>query len=86
MGADVGVHTVFFAKKVGERWEFSEVTRSDNNYDTGCLHVDADFYAFWADGHARDPSPSRLYFCDRTARSVFRLPAPRTSRQIGVRV
>ncbi|HUT09376.1 MAG TPA: BNR-4 repeat-containing protein [Thermoguttaceae bacterium] len=29
--------------------------------------VDAhpDFYALWADGHGREPSPSTLYFCDR---------------------
>lgn len=32
------------------------------------------FYAFWADGHARQPSPSRLYFCDK-AGTVYRLPA-----------
>ncbi len=123
------------ARWTGERWEFSEVTRSDNNYDTGCIHVEADaawrvigptepgpqryntggeialwisddegrswwkarqvtcrspynhtyarkpvnahpdFYAFWADGHAREPSPSRLYFCDRTGQRVFPLPA-----------
>ena len=33
-----------------------------------------DFYGFWADGHGRKPSPSRLYFCNR-AGDVFRLPA-----------
>jgi hypothetical protein len=38
--------------------------------------VDAhpNFYAFWADGHGRQPSESRLYFCDKTGRRVFRLP------------
>ncbi len=37
--------------------------------------VDAhpDFYAFWADGHGREPSASRLYFCNR-AGDVFMLP------------
>lgn len=32
-----------------------------------------DFYALWADGHARRPSESRLYFCNR-AGDVFVLP------------
>lgn len=33
-----------------------------------------DFYAFWADGHARRPSESRLYFTDRSGEHVWRLP------------
>jgi hypothetical protein len=109
----------------GRMWELNGILRSDNNYDTGCLHmeekgrywrlfapnepgpqpynpggeavmwttddqgrswhkkqltagseynhnymrrpVDAHdgFYAFWADGHAREPSESRLYFADK---------------------
>jgi hypothetical protein len=31
------------------------------------------FYAFWADGDARKPSDSRLYFCTK-AGEVYRLP------------
>jgi hypothetical protein len=31
------------------------------------------FYALWADGHARQPSESRLYFCTREG-EVYRLP------------
>jgi len=42
------------------------------------LNAHSDFYAFWADGHAREPSPSRLYFCDRTGRNVFRFPVHMT--------
>jgi len=33
-----------------------------------------DFYAFWADGHGRQPSDSRLYFTNRTGDHVWRLP------------
>ncbi len=115
------------------RWQIRPVTTSDNNYDTGCLHVEEDgtwrlivptdpgpqrynpggemvvwistdqggtwrklarltdnsqynhtyarrpvnahpdFYAFWADGHGRQPSESRLYFADKAGR-VWRLP------------
>ena len=33
-----------------------------------------DFYAFWADGHGLEVSPSRLYFTDREGTHVWRLP------------
>ncbi len=124
----------------GDRWEFRDITTSDSNYDTGCLHVEPDgtwrliaptevgpqpfnpggevamwvsndegrtwrkvrqlttgsefnhtycrrpvdahpgFYAFWADGHGRRPSESRLYFCDRQG-NVFRLPAQMSTQK-----
>jgi hypothetical protein len=35
------------------------------------------FYGFWADGHGRQPSESRLYFCDQ-AGTVFMLPQAMT--------
>ncbi len=113
------------ARWTGSQWEFGGTIRSDNNYDTGSLYIEADdlwriigpteagpqkyntggevamwtsadqgrtwqmvkqlthdsplnhtycrkpvgahpdFYALWADGHGREPSESRLYFCDR---------------------
>lgn len=37
------------------------------------IRVHPQFYALWADGHGRQPSPSRLYFCDRQG-NVYRLP------------
>jgi len=42
--------------------------------------VDAqdDFYAFWADGHGRQPSASSLYFCNK-AGNVYRLPRSMTA-------
>lgn len=123
------------ARWTGREWEVRSAIVSDNNYDTGCLHIEShrtwriigptetgpqpyntggeiavwtsadqggtwikermvtknspynhtyvrrpvnahpDFYAFWADGHARKVSESRLYFCDRTGKHVFRLPS-----------
>ena len=122
------------ARWTGGEWEIFSSIVSDNNYDTGCLHIESDgtwriigptepgpqpyntggevavwtsvdqgrtwtkarlvtrdspynhtyvrkpvnahpdFYAFWADGHTREASPSRLYFCDRTGKRLFRLP------------
>ncbi len=38
------------------------------------VNAHPDFYAFWADGHGRRPSESRLYFCDREG-VAYRLPA-----------
>ncbi len=118
----------------GTQWDIRGSITSDNNYDTGCLHIEADgtwrligptetgpqpynpggemamwvsenrgetwrkvadlthdspynhtyarrpvnahpdFYAFWADGHGRRPSESRLYFCDKSGQRVRRLP------------
>jgi len=123
----------------GKSWELSSLLLADNNYDTGCLHMEdryrwrliaptllgrnrpplapqpynpggeiimwtsdnfgriwrpkqltansiynhnyirrpvnanPDFYAFWADGHGRQPSESRLYFANRNGQ-VFMLP------------
>ncbi|MBX9791651.1 MAG: BNR repeat-containing protein [Pirellulales bacterium] len=37
--------------------------------------VHPDFYAFWADGNALEPSESSLYFTDREGTHVWRLPA-----------
>ena len=122
----------------GDTWTLDTITHSDNNYDTGCLHIGPDgtwrvigptetgpqrynpggevavwesadqgrtwaktvqvtkdspfnhtyvrrpldahptFYAFWADGHGRRPSASRLYFWDQSRRRAFRLPATMT--------
>lgn len=38
------------------------------------VNAQPDFYAIWADGHARERSPSRLYFTDREGTHVWRLP------------
>ncbi|WP_246117824.1 BNR-4 repeat-containing protein [Adhaeretor mobilis] len=38
------------------------------------IQAHPDFYAFWADGHGRQPSKSRLYFCNQQG-DVFQLPA-----------
>ncbi|MBI2437243.1 MAG: BNR-4 repeat-containing protein [Lentisphaerae bacterium] len=43
-------------------------SRYNHTYVRRPLHAHPDFYAFWADGHGRQPSPSRLYFCDRAGR------------------
>ncbi|MFP4500638.1 MAG: BNR-4 repeat-containing protein [Candidatus Hydrogenedentota bacterium] len=133
-GPEYGPRKWRIAHWTGEEWRFSDVTGSDNNYDTGCVHVapdgkwhvigptetgpqpfnpggeiahwvssdtgatwekarqltggsefnhtyarrpvnaDPGFYAFWADGHGRQPSESRLYFYSLEDDTVYRLP------------
>jgi len=45
----------------------------NHTYARPPVEAHPDFYAFWADGHGRRPSPSRLYFCNAVG-DVFRLP------------
>jgi len=120
------------ARWTGGEWKYSDITTSDNNYDTGSIYLEGDqwrvigptetgpqaynpggemcmwisrdrgetwelemqlthgsewnhtyarrtvnahpdFYAFWADGHGRQPSESRLYFANQRG-EVFQLP------------
>lgn len=42
------------------------------------LHAHEDFYAFWADGDAAQPSDSSLYFTDKQGSGVWRLPEEMT--------
>jgi len=54
-----------------------QLTRNSPHNHTYCrrpVNAHPDFYAFWADGHARQPSESRLYFCDRSGQRVWMLP------------
>ena len=47
----------------------------NHTYARAPVNAHPGFYALWADGHARRPSESALYFCDREG-SVFVLPDP----------
>ncbi len=53
----------------GESWELERqlTAESPRNHTYARRPVNAhpDFYALWADGHAREPSQSHLYFCDQ---------------------
>ena len=61
----------------GRRWTRQAQLTHDSLYNHTYLrrpvNAHPDFYAFWADGDARKPSPSRLYFCNRKG-DVFHLP------------
>jgi len=74
-GGEVAIWT---SKDQGQSWtKLRDVTRNselNHTYVRRPVDPHPDFYAFWADGHGRKPSESRLYFCNKTGDRVFRLP------------
>ncbi len=73
-----GEVAVWLSRDQGRSWQkLKQLTRgSEYNHTYVRRPVDAhpDFYAFWADGHGRRPSESRLYFTNRAGEHVWRLP------------
>tara|TARA_R110002124_G_scaffold287021_11_gene469926 strand:- start:21209 stop:21508 length:300 start_codon:yes stop_codon:yes gene_type:complete len=65
------------SKDQGKTWTKLKMltwnSKYNHSYARRPVDVNPDFYAFWADGHGREPSESRLYFCDREG-NVYRLP------------
>ena len=65
----------------GKTWKKKDVLTYDSEYNHGYVRrpqdADEGFYAFWADGHADQVSPSRLYFCTKDGK-VFMMPAEMT--------
>jgi hypothetical protein len=65
------------SKDQGKTWtRLKKMTNNsvyNHTYARRPVNVHPDFYAFWADGHGRQPSESRLYFCDKKGR-VYQLP------------
>ena len=53
----------------GAHWriekQMTEHSVCNHNYARRPVNAHADFYAFWADGHGRQPSESRLYICTK---------------------
>ena len=76
-----GEVAMWVSRDRGQRWTMvRQMTRDsayNHTYVRRPVHAHPDFYAFWADGHGRKPSPSRLYFGNQ-AGDVFRLPRKMT--------
>jgi hypothetical protein len=74
-GGEVAVWT---SADQGATWKRVKQLTHDSPYNhTYCrrpVNAHPDFYAFWADGHGREVSPSRLYFTDREGTHVWQLP------------
>lgn len=77
-GGDVAMWT---SSDQGHHWKMDRLMTKDKEFNHGYvrrpINSHPDFYAFWADGHGRKPSDSRLYFCNQ-AGDVFRLPVKMT--------
>lgn len=73
-----GEMAVWTSRDEGETWaKLRDVTRNsarNHSYARRPVNAHDDFYAFWADGHADEPSVSRLYFTNRTGDRVWLLP------------
>jgi hypothetical protein len=54
-------------------------SKYNHTYPRRPVNADPDFYALWADGNARQLSPSQLYFTDRDGNHVWRLPTQMTT-------
>ena len=72
-----GEIAAWISHDAGETWKLEKQLTSgsvrNQNYPRQPLNVQPGFYAFWADGHGRQPSVSRLYFCDK-ALNVYLMP------------
>ena len=65
----------------GEHWtkerQLTSNSQFNHSYARRPINAHPDFYALWADGNARAPSKSSLYFCNQ-AGDVYRLPRTMT--------
>lgn len=73
-GGEIAMWT---SSDLGHTWQMVRQMTHDSPYNHTYLrrpvNAHPDFYGFWADGHGRQPSESRLYFCDKQG-NVYRLP------------
>jgi len=64
-----GEIVMWVSKNLGKTWKkVTQLTKEslyNHTYARRPVNARSDFYAFWADGHGRKPSKSRLYFCDK---------------------
>ena len=65
-----GEMAMWVSKDQGMTWKKVKSLTKDSPYNhtyARCaVNAGPDFYAIWADGHGRKPSPSCLYFCDKS--------------------
>jgi hypothetical protein len=73
-----GEVAVWSSRDEGKTWTRERrVTRNssmNHNYVRRPMHASPEFYAFWADGNPDKLSRSRLYFTNKSADRVWRLP------------
>ena len=68
---------MWISKDQGGKWtrvrKLTADSEFNHTYARRPVNAHPGFYAFWADGHGRQPSESRLYFSDRKG-NVYVLP------------
>lgn len=73
-----GEMVMWISRDQGQRWKKLRQLTSDSpfnhTYARRPVNAHPDFYALWADGHAKQPSDSSLYFTDKAGTHVWRLP------------
>jgi hypothetical protein len=73
-----GDMVLWASRDEGRTWTrrrtITENSEFNHSYARRPVRAKDPFFAFWADGHPNQPSPSRLYFCDSTGAQVWRLP------------
>lgn len=78
-----GGEIVVWTSPDGDTWTHLRDVTADSEYNHSHarrpLNAHPDFAAYWADGHGRKPSDSRLYFCNLDGTRAFRLPVTMTA-------
>jgi len=73
-----GEMVMWLSKNQGATWQkLAQLTHHspmNHTYARRPLNAHPDFYALWADGNAREPSESSLYFTNQKGEHVWRLP------------
>lgn len=73
-----GEMVMWTSRDEGQTWtkqkQLTRDSKYNHTYSRQPVRAHGDFYALWADGHAREPSESSLYFTDREGTHVWRLP------------
>ena len=72
-----GEIAMWLTEDAGTTWhmvrQMTKDSEMNHTYVRRPINANPEFYGFWADGHGRKPSESRLYFCNQKG-DVFRLP------------
>ena len=72
-----GEIAIWLTEDAGGTWRMVRQMTNDSpfnhTYVRRPVNAQPDFYGLWADGHGRQPSESRLYYCNRDG-DVFMLP------------
>ncbi|MBN1127182.1 MAG: BNR-4 repeat-containing protein [Sedimentisphaerales bacterium] len=73
-GGEIAMWT---SRDIGKTWtmqrQMTTGSKRNHTYMRRPVNAHPEFYGLWADGHGRQPSESRLYFCNREG-DVFILP------------